>query len=153
MKTTASSISAATQSARPLYWAYDELKKKRDLELSAIWHKAQLAERAEKNTFQIALGKILSPFDINLEFSTSYLTGYVNNLPVNFCSGIRQRELFSFNYVTKRLQIRRMKEGDCQKIINFTREVTPERLAKYILKFATRQLIETGKVNKFAALP
>jgi hypothetical protein len=154
MKTTickipsASSITAATSSARPLYRAYDKLKHQRDQELNILWHKAQLAERAEKNTFQFFLNEILSPFDITLEFSTNWLTGHVNNLPITFCSGIRQREIFSFNYVEKKLQIRNMKEGDCQKIIKFTREVTPERLAKYILKYAFRQLQAVGKIGK-----
>lgn len=147
MKTTASSILAATSSARPLYRAYDELKKKRDLELGMIWQKAQVAEKVERNLFQNSLMELLSPFDITISNSTNWFTGHVNNLPISFCSGIRQREIFSFNYVTRRLQIRRMKEGDCQKIIQFAREVTPARLAKYILHYCRQQLIAVGKTT------
>ena len=139
----------AETSAAPLFKRYHDLKAQRDRELSELWNKAVQSEKRANNEF---LNQLKNEFslvchDINLNESSRYFDGVVSNLPSEFCSGISARELFCYNARENKLILRDLKEGNSFKVIKFTREVTPSRIVKYVLKYQRRILEKLGKLK------
>jgi len=142
-------LTLAETSAAPLFKKYQDLKAQRDRELAALWNRAIQSEKTANNNFLNQLREEFSLVchDINLGESSRYFDGEIANLPVDFCSGISRREIFSYNARENKLTLRDPKGGNCFKVIKFTREVTPSRIVKYVMKYQKRTLEKLGKLK------
>jgi hypothetical protein len=142
-------LDLAESSSKPLFKRYHDLKVQRDRELAALWNKAVQSEKEEAQKFLYNLREELSLVcqDIIVGESSRYFSGYIINLPYDFCSGIGSREIFSYDSRNNKLTLRDAKEGNCFKTIQFNKETSPSRIAKYVLKYQRRILEKLGKLK------
>jgi hypothetical protein len=118
---------------RVAMFAYEKMKKEYARKEAEMFHRVVSAQKSVVNNFFIST-KTIRP-DLKISVDSIGLTFHSDKFP---CKYIATKDIASFNLETRQLNIRRKGSAKVTKVIKFRREVSPEKLIKYIERFAEK---------------
>jgi hypothetical protein len=126
---------------------YEKKKVELQNQINMLYGKVIREQEDSRKRFCIALQSLLTHLDIKVTESSGYFTGHVINIPENVYSGIKSRELFSFNSNKNYIQVYLWRKDLPQcKVIKFTKDTDINKIVRYVLKFGKAQLKLAGKI-------
>lgn len=119
--------------SRAAQFAYDKFKAEYQVKESQMFSRVIASRESFINNFYLSC-KTIRP-DLGISKNSFYLTFFSDKFP---CKYIKQKDIASFNLKDNTLNIRRKGSPKVTKVIKFRREVSPEKLIKYIERFAEK---------------
>ena len=146
MKTTTTTTTLNNSVKSVLIRQYEKEKEAVQNKLNILYGEIIKEQEETRENFRRELQEFFPPgFDIAISQSSGYFTGKMYNLPKEFYSGIKVRELFTFDSKNNRLTIQLWMEGKLNKTFKFTKDTCAEKIARYVKRFSREQWKMVGK--------